>query len=110
MAAGKPFVATAVGGVPEMLVSPIEITPGQVSRGQNGFSTAPAVSQIARCFRELVEDRELGRVMGRRGREYALATFGCERLALELRQLYEELLREEQSHRTALGVRTTAPQ
>lgn len=82
MAAGKPVVATAVGGVPELVdpeVSGILVPPRDVA------SLSQALVRLM--------DPELRRKMGERGRTVALSRFGIERMARSYEELYERLSR-----------------
>ena len=81
MASGLPAVATAVGGVPE-LVEP-GVTGSLVPRGD--------VAALAAALAGLVEDAPLRRGMGLAARSRALARFSKERMALELEKIYEGL-------------------
>ena len=77
----KPAVATDVGGVCQ-----------SVRDGETGFLVPPhAPERLADSYRRLLNDPELGRKMGRRGREMALAEFGAEALADQTEQLYQHL-------------------
>ncbi|HET7499130.1 MAG TPA: glycosyltransferase family 4 protein, partial [Candidatus Eisenbacteria bacterium] len=81
MAAGLPVVATAVGGVPE-IVEP-EAT-GLLVPPQDPGALAAAMARLA-------TDPALRAAMGARGRERARA-FSADRTAVLTRALYEELL------------------
>jgi glycosyltransferase involved in cell wall biosynthesis len=77
MAAGKPVVATRVGGVPDL-----------VEDGRSGFVVEPGdVAGFARCIVELSTDKDLRRRMGRRSRQLA-ERFRLETVAEKYRQLY----------------------
>lgn len=84
MAAGKPVVATRVGGTPEL-----------VDDGVTGF-VAPAgdAEGIARRVIELLSDPDLRRRMGDAGRARAWERFGAERMVEETTELYLSILRE----------------
>jgi glycosyltransferase involved in cell wall biosynthesis len=78
----KPAVATDVGGVRQ-----------SVRDGETGFLAPPhAPERLADCYLRLLRDPELGRKMGRRGREMVLAEFGADALAEQTEQLYFRLL------------------
>jgi glycosyltransferase involved in cell wall biosynthesis len=65
MAAGKPVVATRVGGLSEIVV-----------HGETGFLVRPNdPNSIARSLAELIDDSSLCERMGRQGRERAEACF-----------------------------------
>jgi glycosyltransferase involved in cell wall biosynthesis len=80
-AAGRPSVATAVGGVPEVVTSGagILVPPGD----HRAF--AAAVAQLA-------GDAELRAGYGARARKHVLERFSTARLIADLEALYEELL------------------
>lgn len=82
MAAGRPVVSTAVGGVPEI-----------VADGETGL-LAPAgdVDALARAVVELLRDPARRRAMGQAGRESVRARFSAGRLVGDVERLYTELL------------------
>ena len=83
MAAGKPVVATRVGGVPEM-----------VSDGETGFVVESGdVAGLADRLLTLLDDQDLCLRMGRRGHEVAVGRFAPEAVARLTAEAY----------RTALG-------
>ena len=82
MAAGKPVVATAVGGVPFL-----------VNDGQTGFLAEPNnPEQIARALVKLARDPELCRKMGQAARREALARFKTEAVATKTYAVYQRIL------------------
>jgi glycosyltransferase involved in cell wall biosynthesis len=80
-AAGRPAVATAVGGVPDV------VTDGTGILVQDGDVEAMA-SAIAR----LAANPELRWSMGRRAREHVAERFSADRLVRDVDRLYQELL------------------
>jgi glycosyltransferase involved in cell wall biosynthesis len=84
MAAGKPVVATRVGGNPEL-----------VEDGVTGF-VVPAgdAHAVARRVIELLSNPELRRRMGEAGQARAWARFTAERMVEETTSLYLSVLRE----------------
>ena len=80
-AAGRPAVATAVGGVPEVVVPGAGIL---VPRGDY----AALAAALDRCAR----DRPLRERMGAHAREHVLRHFSVDRLLEDIESLYEELL------------------
>ncbi|MGH2745180.1 MAG: glycosyltransferase [Pseudonocardiaceae bacterium] len=80
-AAGLPAVATAVGGVPEVVVPGTGIL---VPRGDHAALGA-ALDRLAR-------DRPLRERMGERAREHVRRHFSVDRLLRDIESLYEELL------------------
>jgi glycosyltransferase involved in cell wall biosynthesis len=83
MAAGKPVIATAVGGTPEA-----------VSDGETGLLVPPGnPSALAAAIRSVISDPGLGRRLGRAGRERALREFSAEEMVRHVVRLYEGLLK-----------------
>jgi glycosyltransferase involved in cell wall biosynthesis len=80
-AAGRPAVATAVGGVPEVLVPGT----GLLARAGDHAGLAAAVVRLA-------ADAQLRAQMGMRAREHVRRTFAIERLLRDMEALYDELL------------------
>lgn len=82
MGAGLPTVATAVGGVPDLIVD-----------GVHGRLVAPGEpAALADAIAELLREPELAREMGRRARERQRSEFELELLVRRLERLYEDLL------------------
>lgn len=82
MAAGKPVIAAGEGG-------PVEV----VTEGVDGLLAAPRdVDGLATALSTLAGDPELGRRMGRHGREKVEHSFTVERIAGQVRSVYDELL------------------
>jgi sugar transferase (PEP-CTERM/EpsH1 system associated) len=82
MAAGKPVVATAVGGVPEL-----------VEDGVTGVLVPPRNPEaLAKGILRLAKDADLRRRMGKAARERALERFDISRTAREYEALYLKLL------------------
>jgi glycosyltransferase involved in cell wall biosynthesis len=80
-AAGKPVVATRVGGVPDV-----------VHEGENGLLATPDDSAaVAAAIESILQAPALAKALGEKGRERSKA-FGRERLADDLAALYHELL------------------
>lgn len=85
MAMGKPVIATAVGGVPELVI-----------HRATGLLVAPGSrSDLVRAMRSLVDDPRARRAMGRRARVHALANFSARRMASSYAALYTRLVLEE---------------
>jgi glycosyltransferase involved in cell wall biosynthesis len=78
MAAGKPVVATRVGGVPEM-----------INDGENGFVVeSEDETALAERMLTLLNDQDLCLRMGARGHELALCRFNSEAVARQTVQAY----------------------
>jgi glycosyltransferase involved in cell wall biosynthesis len=82
MAAGLPVVASAVGGIPEVVVD-----------GETGLLVPPRdAAALAEALRRLLDDPELRRQMGAAGRARAEEHFDVARSGREHLALYERLL------------------
>lgn len=84
MAAGKPVVATAVGGVPEL-----------VEDGVTGILVPPGETEaLAGGILRVLSDPGLRESMGQRAQEVALERFDIARTAREYEALYSSLLEQ----------------
>jgi glycosyltransferase involved in cell wall biosynthesis len=84
LAAGRPVVATRVGGVPDV-----------VDEGKDGFLVEPgATDELADRLGQLARDPELRERMGRAGRERVLPRYAVDRLVDDVDRLYRSLLSE----------------
>jgi glycosyltransferase involved in cell wall biosynthesis len=82
LAAGRPVVATSVGGVPDV-----------VRDGEDGFLVpAGAVEQLADRLEQLAGDPELRARLGAAGRARVLPRYSVERLVDDVDRLYRSLL------------------
>ena len=82
MAAGKPMVATSVGGSREIVVD-----------GETGLLVPPRnPSALARGIMRLLADQALAAEMGRRGRERVHDVFSIEAMLRKTEEVYEKLL------------------
>jgi glycosyltransferase involved in cell wall biosynthesis len=82
LAAGRPVVATDVGGVPDV-----------VDEGESGFLVAPGDTEaLAERLELLARDPERRASMGAAGRERVLRRYAVERLVDDVDALYRELL------------------
>ncbi|MFL6029912.1 MAG: glycosyltransferase family 4 protein [Gaiellaceae bacterium] len=89
LAAGRPVVATRVGGVPDV-----------VEDGQDGFLVEPgATDDLADRLAQLARDPDLRKRMGDAGRARVVPRYAVERLVDDVDRLYRSLL-------SAGGVRT----
>ncbi len=81
-AAGKPVVATNVGGVPEV-----------VRDGESGILVPPGdEGSFARAVSDLIEDSERAARFGQLGRRHVADRYSADRLAADIAALYQELL------------------
>lgn len=84
LAAGRPVVATRVGGVPDV-----------IRDGLDGFLVTPGdVDELADRLGRLAADRELARRMGESGRERVLERYSVDRLVADVDGFYRRLLAE----------------
>lgn len=87
LAAGKPAVATSVGGVPDLLVD-----------GVHGRLVPPRdVSQLAAALVELATDPALRNRYGAAGRAHVAATYSHHRLVDDVERLYRAVLEEKRT-------------
>ena len=83
MAAGRPVVATRVGGLPDV-----------ISDGETGYLVAPgSVEQLASAVKRVLQDSETTDRLRLRARESVKHKFAVERLATDMDLLYRRLLR-----------------
>ena len=82
-AAGRPVVATGVGGVPDLVVS-----------GDTGLLVPPDdPDALARAIQSLLDDVEMRDRLGRAGRRRVVPAYNAERLLEDIDLLYRELAR-----------------
>ena len=82
LAAGRPVVATRVGGVPDV-----------VDDGEDGFLVDPgSTEQLADRLEELARNPELREQMGERGRARVPSRYAVARLVEDMDRLYKSLL------------------
>ena len=86
MAAGRPVVACDADGVSEA-----------VRDGETGF-LVPLESEgaLVAKMRYLLENRDEGERLGRRGREVVAESFSSDRMLRDIESLYGEVLHEEE--------------
>ena len=86
MAAGKPVIATTVGGVPELVV-----------HGKTGLLIPPnETDALAHAITELLHNRSRTRKMGKAARMRVEKHFTISRTVAKTENLYRELLEEKQ--------------
>lgn len=87
MAAGLPIVASAVGGLPEL-----------VQNGVTGFLVPAAVpAAITQRLRELIQDGRKRQAMGIAGRQHVLGDFPVSRMIEQTLAVYDGLLDEQRT-------------
>ncbi len=80
MAAGKPVVASRVGGIPDL-----------VQDGKTGYLVPPADAKaLAGAILKLLNNRDQAKLMGQRGKEYC-RQFSLEAMITKLDDLYSDL-------------------
>ncbi|MFZ4699219.1 MAG: glycosyltransferase, partial [Candidatus Methylumidiphilus sp.] len=88
LAAGVPVVATAVGGVPEV-----------VQDGVSGYLVPPGDSDaLAERILRVLRIADGGRSMGEQGREYVRGHFGFATQATEYQRLFDGMLAKQPPH------------
>jgi glycosyltransferase involved in cell wall biosynthesis len=81
MAAGRPVVATPVGGTPELVVD-----------GETGLLVPPRDPEaLAAALRRVLDDRELADRLGEAGRRRVSERFSLEAMTRRVLELYDEV-------------------
>ena len=88
MVAGKPCIATRVGGIPELVRN--ESTGLLVEPGDAGG--------LARAIEKVLGDPKAARSMGERGREVVEASFTVDKMCKDTEMAYEAVLAQHKSH------------
>ncbi len=79
MACGKPVIGTKVGGIPEL-----------IKDGENGFLVPPNDAEVlAEKISYLIENPELAKEMGERGRRFILERFSTEMYVLNFKKMVQ---------------------
>jgi glycosyltransferase involved in cell wall biosynthesis len=95
MASGRPFIATDVGGVRDLMVGRARSEREyEGERFDNGILVARDPRHIAAAAQYLLLRPELRRAMGCAGREFVRHQYSHHRLAADLEQLYIQLARK----------------
>ncbi len=82
MAAGKPVVASRVGGVEEAVL-----------HGKTGLLVRPKdPASLAAAMRAVLGNREFARTLGESGRSRAINEFTAQRMVTQITNIYEELV------------------
>ena len=93
MAAGLPFIATAVGGVLDLAVGPTCLLPNNMGhRAQNGFLVERSVQALSFCVEQLADNPGMRKQMGAAGQLFVSERFSAERLVIEMSSLYRRLI------------------
>jgi len=91
MASARPFVATAVGGVQDMIVGTGRTLGPGVQEFDNGLFVEADPSAMLRALLRLASSRDDGGLMGNAGRDFVLRRYSQDRLAREMADLYSQL-------------------
>jgi glycosyltransferase involved in cell wall biosynthesis len=90
MAASRPVVATAVGGVPDLIGSVMETNPDGFLIGERGLlSPSENAKALAGALLFVLENQEELKPMIRRAKEFAFVNYSQQRLLSDIRTLYE---------------------
>ncbi len=99
MAASLPFVATQVGGVPDLSGGEWRPLPEALGfQAANGFLTIRTAAALVYGIAQLVADPALAQTMGASGKSFVSGRFAHGRLVAEISSLYKELLSAKQRH------------
>ena len=108
MANARPVIATAVGGVVDMLGPQVPPAAKQDNQGpayqvcQRGVSVASGDAEgLARGLARLIEDPGLRDELGRNGLEFVTQNYAKERLLTDIAELYRDLVQTESVRRQA---------
>lgn len=93
MAAARPFLSTAVGGVVDMVDGPALRTGNGCSWHSNGILAEPRGDAFADALIELQHRREMIAAMGEKARQFASIKYSKETLIASIDALYRELCR-----------------
>ncbi len=96
MANARPVIATAVGGVVDLVGQPIglEAAEARYTVCERGILVRPRDCEaFALCLARLIRDQQMRLEMGQRGRDYILRHYTKERLLTDIAALYETLIK-----------------
>jgi glycosyltransferase involved in cell wall biosynthesis len=93
MANARPIIATAVGGVVDLLGPAVSAQDGYTICERGLVVESGDVEAFARGLGRLLEDQALGRELGERGLEFVIRNYGKDRLLRDMAELYAELMR-----------------
>jgi glycosyltransferase involved in cell wall biosynthesis len=94
MANARPVIATAVGGVPDLLGKTLVANEGFIEC-ERGVSVAPDdLHGFAKGLAKLVNEPALRRETGARGLQFVTSHYSKERLLADIKKLYSDLLED----------------
>lgn len=94
MANARPTIATAVGGVVELIGKPLEAAAAKFSVCERGISVPPNdANAFAAGLTRLADDAALRRETGARGLQFVTEQYSLDRLLRDIQNLYSALLR-----------------
>jgi glycosyltransferase involved in cell wall biosynthesis len=93
MANARPIIATAVGGVVDLLGPAVSAQDGYTICERGLVVESGDAEAFARGLGRLLEDQALGRELGERGLEFVIRNYGKDRLLRDMAELYAELMR-----------------
>ena len=103
MASGRPFVATRVGGVVDLLAPMISKVSDKCWQAGNGFATLPEPEEMLKSLRTLQSNPQLRDEMGRSGRHFVTANHTDNRLLNQVDDLYRALAKQFLKERLEAG-------
>jgi glycosyltransferase involved in cell wall biosynthesis len=98
MANARPVIATAVGGVVDLLGPTVSQSGGEIGYAlcERGVSVNTGdVMGFAHGLARLIEDKALRRELGEQGRDFVAKNYAKERLLRDIAELYRELTQPE---------------
>ena len=104
MAAGKPVIATAVGGVVD-LVGPVEEARDGFQVCERGIAvTTRDPEDLARALIYAAQNEKLRNRIAASGRQFIIENYSVDRLEEDIERLYQKLLGEERTSRLEVHV------
>lgn len=100
MANARPVIATAVGGVVDLLGSTVSKADGYAICERGILVESGNAEGFARGLGRLIEDEEMRRDLGRRGLEFVSQNYAKERLLRDMSELYDQLMRDDRPNVT----------
>ena len=103
MAAARPFVSTAVGGLEDMVTGEERVSSGFARWFDNAVLLPPDPEAFVTALDELSRNRHLLRSMGLSARQYAFQTHSEEHMLNSMHKLYSDLLETKKPARYRSG-------